>query len=125
MFLSSNTPHVRISYNEQPFDLIFDTGNVKSDLGSKFAKTFTDTIEGLTEQATSRGGFGGIAQAKVVVLPEFHFEIADVPVTLYDTEVIENIDSASQLFSGSLGVDFVLSFKRLAINYQNMFVHGN
>lgn len=125
MFLSSNTPHVRISYNGQPFDLIFDTGNVKSDLGSKFAKTFTDTIEGLTEQATSRGGFGGIAQAKVVVLPEFHFEIAEVPVTLYDTEVIENIDSASQLFSGSLGADFVLSFKRLVINYQNMFVHGN
>lgn len=56
MFLSSNTPYVRISYNGQPFDLIFDTGNVKSNLGSKFAKTFTDTIEGLTEQATSLGG---------------------------------------------------------------------
>ena len=56
MFLSSNTPHVRISYNGQPFDLIFDTGNVKSNLGSKFAKTFTDTIEGLTKQATSLGG---------------------------------------------------------------------
>ena len=56
MFLSSNTPHVRISYNGQPFDLIFDTGNIKSNLGSKFAKTFTDTIEGLTKQASSLGG---------------------------------------------------------------------
>lgn len=124
IYLSSNTPQVRISYNGHPFDLIFDTGNVKSDLGNKFAKTFPDAIEGLAEQATSRGGFGGISQAKAVVLPEFCFEAAGSTVTLYDTEVITNTESGSQLFSGSLGADFVLSFRRLVINYQNMFIRG-
>lgn len=124
MFLSSNTPQVRISYDGQPFDLIFDTGNVKSDLGNKFAKTFPDAIDGLTEQTTSRGGFGGISKIKAVTLPKFCFEVAGSTVTLYDSEVITNTESDSQLFSGSLGADFVLSFKRLVINYQNMFIRG-
>lgn len=124
MYLLSNTPQVRISYDGHPLDLIFDTGNVKSDLGNKFAETFPDAIEGLTEQTTSRGGFGGISQTKAVVLPEFRFEVAGSTVTLYNTEVIKNTESSSQLFSGSLGADFVLSFKRLVINYQSMFIRG-
>ena len=124
MYLSSNTPQVRISYDGHPLDLIFDTGNVKSDLGNKFAETFPDAIEGLTEQTTSRGGFGGISQTKAVVLPEFRFEAAGSTVTLYNTEVIKNTGSGSLLFSGSLGADFVLSFKRLVINYQSMFIRG-
>ena len=124
MYLSPNTPQVRISYNGHPLDLIFDTGNVKSDLGNKFAETFPDAIEGLTEQTTSRGGFGGISQTKAVILPEFRFEVAGSTVTLYNTEVFKNTESGSQLFSSSLGADFVLSFKRLAINYQSMFIRG-
>lgn len=124
MYLSSNTPQVRISYDGHPLDLIFDTGNVKSDLGNKFAETFPDAIEELTEQTTSRGGFGGISQTKAVVLPEFRFEVAGSTVTLYNTEVIKNTGSGSLLFSGSLGADFVLSFKRLVINYQSMFIRG-
>ena len=124
MYLSSNTPQVRISYSGHPFDLIFDTGNVKSDLGNKFAETFPDAIEGLAEQTTSRGGFGGISQTKAVVLPEFRFEVAGSIVKLCNTEVVKNTESGSQLFSGSLGADFVLSFKRLVINYQNMFIRG-
>ena len=124
IYLSSNTPQVRINYNGHPFDLIFDTGNVKTDLGNKFAQTFPDALDGLAERTTSRGGFGGISQTQAVVLPEFRFEVAGSTVTLYDTEIIKNPESGSQLFSGSLGADFVLSFKRLVINYQNMFVRG-
>lgn len=61
---------------------------------------------------------------KQSILPEFRFEVADSAVTLYNTEVIKNAESGSQLFAGSLGADFVLSFRRLVINYQNMFVRG-
>ena len=124
MYLSSNTPQVRINYDEKPFDLIFDTGNVKSDLGNKFADIFPHAIEGLAEHTTSRGGFGGISQTTAVTLPKFCFKVAGTTVTLYDTEVVKKTESSSQLFSGSLGADFVLSFKRLVINYQNMFIRG-
>lgn len=124
IYLSSNTPQLRIEYAEQPFDIIFDTGNVKSDLGNKFSKIFPESISGLTEHTTSRGGFGGVSEIKAVTMPEFHFKVADTPVTLYNTEVVKYNTNGSQLFSGSLGADFVLSFKRLTINYNKMFIRG-
>lgn len=123
MFLTSNTPNVRIEYENQPIDLIFDTGNVKSDLGNKFAQMFPEALAGLAEHASSRGGFGGIAQVKAVTLPKFNFTLSGQPGTLHNTEVIKE-SAESQLFSGSLGADFVLSFKRLIINYKNMFIRG-
>ena len=124
MFLSSNTPNVRIEYKGQPFELIFDTGNVKSDLGNKFAQMFPEALTGLDEHESSRGGFGGITQVKVVTLPKFGFNLSGQPVTLTNTEVVLEEPAESQLFSGSLGADFVLSFKRLTINYENMFIRG-
>ena len=123
MFLSSNTPNVRIEYEGQAFDVIFDTGNVKSDLGNKFAQMFPEALSGLIEHESNRGGFGGISQVEAVTLPEFSFSLSGQPVTLHNTEVLmESPDS--QLFSGSLGADFVLSFKRFIINYENMFIRG-
>lgn len=123
MFLSSNTPHVRIEYGTQPFDLIFDTGNVKSTLGNKFVQMFPEALSGLAEHSARKGGFGGISQAKGVTLPEFRFVVSEVPVTLYNTVVIRS-DEKKQLFSGSLGADFVVLFKRLTINYESMFIKG-
>lgn len=123
MFLSSNTPNVRIEYKGQPFDVIFDTGNVKSDLGNKFVQMFPEALSGLTEHEGNRGGFGGVSQVKVVTLPKFSFSLSGQPVTLHHTDVLKE-SADSQFFSGSLGADFVLSFKRLVINYENMFVRG-
>lgn len=123
MFLSSNTPYVRIEYEGQPFDMIFDTGNVKSDLGIKFVQMYPDAISGLTEHESSRGGFGGVSQVKAVTLPTFSFCLSGQPVTLHHTEVL-NESAENPLLSGTLGVDFVFYFKRLIINYANMFIRG-
>lgn len=46
---------------KQPFDLIFDTGNVKFDLGNKFAQMFPEVLSGLPEHESSRGGFGDVS----------------------------------------------------------------
>lgn len=123
MFLSSNTPNVQIEYKGQPFNLIFDTGNVKSDLGDKFAEMFPETVSELTDHESSRGGFGGIAKVRAVTLPEFSFNLSGQPVTLHHTEILKD-STNGRLFSGSLGADLVLSFKRFVINYKNMFIRG-
>ncbi len=123
MFFSSNTPNARIEYEEQPLDLIFDTGNVKSDLGSNFAQMFPEALSGLAEHENTRGGFGGVSKVKVVTLPKFDFNLSRQPITLYQTEVLKE-SAENRLFSGSLGADFVSSFKRLIINYENMFIRG-
>ena len=123
MCLDSNTPNIRIEYNGQLYDMVFDSGNVKSDLGNKFAMMFPETLSGLEEKTSSRGGFGGISQVKVVTLPEFEFSISGQPVRLQDTDVIKD-DEEIHLLSGSLGADFILSFKRLTVNYDKMFIRG-
>ena len=123
MFLSSNTPIVRIEYEGKPFDMVFDTGNVKSNLGNEFAQMFPEALSGLPEHESRFGGFGGVSKTKAVTLPEFCFSLSGQPVTLHDTEVWME-SSGSQLFYSSLGADFVLAFKRLIINYKNMFVRG-
>ncbi len=122
MYLSSNIPRLKIECAGQPFDIIFDTGNVKSDLGDRFSEAFPEQMAGLTAYSIHRGGFGGISEAQAVTLQEFHFKIANTPITLYDTEVILDNKIGSQLFFGSLGADFVLSVKKMTINYEKMFV---
>ncbi len=124
MFLSSNTPKVRIEYEGQPFDMVFDTGNVKSNLGNEFVQMFPETLSGLPEHESSFGGFGGVSKTEAVTLPEFVFSLSGQPITLRDTEVWMGPSSGSQLFYSSLGADFILSFRRLVINYKNMFVRG-
>ena len=123
MFLSSNTPIIRIEYEGKPFDMVFDTGNVKSNLGNEFAQMFPEALSGLPEHESRFGGFGGVSKTEAVTLPEFVFSLSGQPVTLHDTEVWME-SSGSQLFYSSLGADFVLVFKRLIINYKNMFVRG-
>ena len=124
MFLSSNTPKVRIEYEGQPFDMVFDTGNVKSNLGNEFVQMFPETLSGLPEHESSFGGFGGVSKTEAVTLPEFVFSLSGQPIMLRDTEVWMGPSSGSQLFYSSLGADFILSFRRLVINYKNMFVRG-
>ena len=49
MFLSSNTPNVRIECKGRLLDAVFDTGNVKSDFGNKFVQMFPEALSGLVE----------------------------------------------------------------------------
>ncbi len=126
MYLASNTPNLQIEYAGKQFDVIFDTGNVKSLLDEKFAQMYPEAVSGLTEHATHLGGFGGISRIDVVTLPEFCFSVSGTAVKLGDVEVIKLKPDSSPtlLYSSSLGADFVLSFKRLTINYESMFVKG-
>lgn len=125
MYLSGNIPRVRIEYAGSPFELIFDTGNVKSSLDSGFAQRFPEAVAGLARHKTRHGGFGGIEEFEVVTLPEFRFQAAGCDVVLHNTEVLCNeAEGGSLLTVGSLGADFVRSFRRLTINYRRMFLHG-
>lgn len=119
MYLSSNIPNLQIEYNGKAFDLIFDTGNAKSSLGTKFAQLFPKLLSGLPEHSVRLGGFAGIYQSKTVVLPRFHFQLSGTPITLHDIDVSK--ESNKDQF-GSLGTDFIMSFKQVTINYDSMFV---
>ena len=123
MYLSSNTPKVRIFYQHQPIDITLDSGNVKSDLGAWFKARFPETIpHDAQEQPLKRGGFGGMESFTGYVLPEITFQLGETPFTLRQVEVVKETDN--RLASGSLGADFLQSFKRITISYGKMFVKG-
>lgn len=125
MYLSGNIPRVRIEYGGEPFEMVFDTGNVKSSLDSGFAQRFPEAVAGLARHKTRHGGFGGIEEFEAVTLPEFRFRAVGCDVVLHDTEVIcDGAEGGLLLTAGSLGADFVRSFRRLTINYERMFLRG-
>ncbi|HIY13829.1 MAG TPA: retropepsin-like domain-containing protein [Candidatus Alistipes cottocaccae] len=125
MYLSGGIPRVRIEYEGLHFEMIFDTGNVKSDLDSGFAGRFPDAVAGLAQHTTRRGGFGGIEKVEAVTLPEFRFRAAGHDIVLHDTEVISSGPEGGVVpYNGSLGADFVRAFRRLTINYERMFIRG-
>lgn len=118
MYLSSNTPKVRVSYQQQPFDITLDSGNAKSDLGAAFTARFPEVIPPDAQaQPLKKGGFGGIKHFSGYVLPEITLQLDGKPFTLRQIEVSRETD-------GSLGTDFLQAFKRVTINYQKMFVRG-
>ena len=121
MYLSSNTPKVRIYYQHQPIDILLDSGNVKSDFGAWFKERFPETIpHDAQEQPLKRGGFGGIASITGYILPEITFQVEETPFTLYQVEIVK--EANNNLASGSLGTDFLQAFKQITINYDKMFV---
>lgn len=123
MYLSSNTPKIRIFYQHQPIDITFDSGNVKSDLDAWFKEHFPDAIpQDAQERPLKRGGFGGVESFTGYVLPEITFQLGATPFTLRQVEVVN--DAENRLAAGSLGTDFLQAFKRVTINYDKMFVKG-
>lgn len=125
LYFVSNQPRVRITCGGEPLDLVFDTGNVKSDLGTAFARQFPAAVACHRAHAVQRGGFGGMVTGRGVTLPTFAFELSDTPVELRGTEVVLDMSTATQNFAtGSLGADFVLYFKRLTIDYRSMALDG-
>lgn len=123
MYLSSNTPKIRIFYQQQPIDITMDSGNVKSDLGAWFKERFPDAIpQDAQERSLKRGGFGGVESFTGYVLPEITFQLGATPFTLRQVEVVN--DAENRLAAGSLGTDFLQAFKRVTINYDQMFVKG-
>lgn len=60
-----------------------------------------------------------------MTLSEFRIRAAGRDITLHDTEVIcDGAKGDTLLTVGSLGADFIRSFRRLTINYERMFLRG-
>lgn len=122
--LSPNTPSARIEYGGMPFDIAFNTGSARSDLGIGFARAFPDAVAGLEEHEATRDGYGITVTVGAVTIPEFRFRVGDTEAVLPDVEAVTRSTVGSLAGKGMLGADFVLSFRRLTINYDNMFIRG-
>ena len=66
-----------------------------------------------------------LEQVEAATLHEFRFRAAGCEITLHDTEVIcTGPGGGAMPYNGSLGADFVRAFRRLTVNYVQMFIRG-
>lgn len=121
MYLSSNIPMARIEYENEPVTIVFDSGNVKSDLGRDFASDFPVQTSGLKKHKVKRGGFAGVQEITAMIMPSFRFKAGGKQTELKDVDIYLNTYEDKSL-SGALGADFILANKKFEINYKYMFI---
>lgn len=122
MALSSNVPVLKVECLSKEWTMVFDSGNVKSDLGAEFAEAFPDLVAGLERHPVRRGGFGGVAQGEAVTLDSLAVGVHGTDVVLEDVDVVVGVPEGLRLFGGSLGADFVTGAGRMTLSYDGMFV---
>ncbi len=108
--------------------LQFDTGNVKSQLSSRYFSRFQPYVEaeaGEVEQSRS-GGFGGVVVRDVRPLSEVRLQIGTGAVTLHNVAV--SLPSTEEMGSavlesgdGSAGVDLLTASEEVSFDLEKMF----
>jgi len=123
MFWNSASPYLRMYSNEEKLLFLFDTGNVKTDLFIVYYEKHKENLDKTaTKRTVRKGGFSGLGFLEAYQLAKLpltignrSFELTNVDVELNDVIPKYNED-------GLLGMDFITSFKRVIINFDDMFV---
>lgn len=128
LFFNAGQYYLLCRDGEEQLTLHFDTGNVKTQLSSKYFTRFQSKVEaegGEVERSRS-GGFGGVKWCDVRTLPKVKLEVeceilkldsiaVNLPTNYEDGELfVEEYD-------GSAGVDFITSAQRVTLDLKRMF----
>ncbi len=108
--------------------LHFDTGNVKSDLSSRYYARFQSYVEaegGEVERSHS-GGFGGEVWSDVRTMPRVELQVGERGVTLQQVAVtlpasVGNDTPPTENYDGSVGVDLLTASKVVTFDLEKMF----
>ena len=103
--------------------LHFDTGNVKSQLSSRYFARFQSHVEaegGDVERSRS-GGFGGVVWNDVRTLPQVELQVGSKSVTLHQVAVDMTDGSALMNYDGAVGVDLLTASERVSFDLEKMY----
>ena len=108
--------------------LHFDTGNVKTQLSSRYFSRFQSEVEtegGEVERSRS-GGFGGVVWCDVRSLPKVKLEIEDKELHLKEVGVnlptqYEDGEMFVEQYDGAMGVDMITSAEQVTLDLERMF----
>jgi len=117
-------PYLKVFSNTNALIFHFDTGNVKTDLFKVYYEKYKKEIkQSGNKNKVRRGGFGGIRFIDSYQIPKFpltvgicNFELTDVDVLLDNRYIYQGNED------GSLGMDFYTMFRKVIINFDDMFV---
>lgn len=109
--------------NGEVLKMNFDTGNVKTTLsGNYFHKHKSHIEKSIPLTKGEQGGFGGVHVVNQYILPTIPVKLNGRECTLDNVAVIMDDHSLQEDEYGSLGVDFIRSYKTVVINFEKMFV---
>lgn len=103
--------------------LHFDTGNVKSQLSSRYFTRFQRQIEaegGDVERSRS-GGFGGVVWNDVRTLPSVELQVGSKRVMLQQVAVDMPNGTPPMNYDGAVGVDLLTASERVSFDLDKMY----
>ena len=103
--------------------LHFDTGNVKSQLSTRYFARFQRQVEaegGDVERSRS-GGFGGVVWNDVRTLPQVELQVGKRSVMLHQVAVDISDGSSLVSYDGSAGMDLLTASERVSFDLDKMF----
>jgi predicted aspartyl protease len=124
LMLTNGQPYLKAYSNTEKLLFHFDSGNVKTDLHDIYYEKHKDELDKLdNKKKVHRGGYGGVIfidsyQKAIfpITVGDCNFELTDIDVLLDKNISFQNNED------GSLGMDFISLFKKVIINFNNMFV---
>lgn len=128
LFFNAGQYYLLCRDGEEQLTLHFDTGNVKTQLSSKYFTRFQSKVEaegGEVERSRS-GGFGGVKWCDVRTLPKVKLEVERETLKLDSIAVnlptnYEDGELFVEEYDGSAGVDFITSAQRVTFDLKRMF----
>lgn len=123
MYMDNNgLCYVSAEADGHPVLMQFDSGNTKSTLSGVYFNKYREEIESTCSEREFRtGGVGGTQQGRAYVKPTVALDVEGNRTSLYDTEITYTTTLAHETGEdGSLGIDFLLSYDRVRIDYRAM-----
>ena len=120
--------YLSCKHSDEDLLLHFDTGNVKTQLSSRYFTRFQSEVEaeGSEVERSRSGGFGGVVWCDVRVLPKVKLEVAGKEHSLKDVGVnlpthYEDGEIFVEQYDGAMGVDMITSAEQVTLDLKRMF----
>lgn len=123
MMLNDRITYLEAFSKNQRLIMLFDTGNVRGDLFRPYYDKNEEYVNNNSRKDTIRsGGFGGVRSHEVLVLDSIPLQIGN---TVFDLKHVA-VNPGNAMFmqtgeDGALGMDFVRTFRKITISFDNMF----
>ena len=124
LLVANMQPYLKAYSKTDTLILHFDTAGETTDLSNVYYKKHKEELDKIGNRKTvRRGGYGGIKYIDSYQIPKFSLTVGDFNFELTAVDVLfENPFTFLSGADGSLGTDFITSFKKVIINFDEMFV---
>ena len=122
----NKVPYIQAKIDGLPTTILWDTGSNKSSIEPHFYNAHRDQLPATIKHGRKRGktATGKTSKLKYAILPHMNLTIGDLTGGMKDVYMIEDMPHAELMsvpFDATLGAVPPIEFKRLIINFKEMY----